>query len=196
MSDKLAIVNNALAETGNNLCQEADGSEEWNVASRAYDRALPVMISAHPFNWATTIETLSAAESNPSERFEYAYRIPLNALHIRTVYVGGIALAGSSYEIIDRTIATSSDSIEVLYVRRPPEDQWPPLFNEALTLRVEAGILRGLNEDFDEATRRQGLAMAMLHEAKNAADQQAPGRTILKSRMAARRRGAVPGVAR
>lgn len=192
-SDRLQVINDALSETGNNTVSvEFDGSDEWNVASRAYERALPVLVEAFPHNWATTTETLSEAESNPSQAFAdgNAFRIPTNALNVQTVFAaGGRALTGGDYEIVNRCICTFEESVSALYVRDPGPSQRPPMFNEALTKRVEAGILRGLNEDFDEARRREGEAIAMAQLSASKSAQQAPGRVFLRSTMLERRRG-------
>lgn len=197
MPDKLSIVNDALIETGNNPVDVAfDGSPEWIAGSAAYERALKVVLAEHSWNFGTITEELSRAESNPSQRFAdgYAYRIPANALFVQTVYASGAPY--TNYEIVDRCICTDAEAIAVLYVRQPAESQWPPLFVEALTKRVEAGVLRALNEDFGEAERREAQAMMLLNSAKNQADRQAPAHTVLKSRMLRRRRGSVTGAFR
>lgn len=200
MPDRLSIINDALSNTGNNLVQvEFEDSDEWDVAKRAYDRFLPQLLEAHPWNFATTTEVISKlpAADNPSQRFKagesgFAYAIPGGCLWLESVSRTGVAI---DFEIVDDKICTSFDStsgaLYAKFVRQPSVDKMSNLFWEALRKLVESGCLRGLNEENAEAGRREQEGWQVLRIAATRADQQQPRRNPRVSRMLARRRGLV-----
>lgn len=200
MPDRLSIINDALVNTGNSRVQvEFEDSAEWDVAKTAYDRFLPQLLEAHPWNFATSTEALTqlADADNPSQRFSadndgYAYAMPGGCLWLESVTRSGIAV---DFEIVDDTICTSFDNSSVAlyakFVRVPSVDKMSNLFWEAQRKLVESGCLRGLNEENSEASRREQEGWQMLRLAASRSDQQQPRRNPRVSRMLARRRGYV-----
>lgn len=191
MADKLSIINDALAATANNLVvTEGEDSDEWDVASRAYDSILPELIERHPWNFATTTEVISQSGTNPSQVYDYAYTIPTSIYHVIALYQNGSPI---TYEIVDRKACTNFNndqySVYVKGTRNPSADNWPPGFARVLTLFVEAGCLRGLNEDWAEADKREARGEVKLAEARTRADRQEPKNPPFRSTMLARRRG-------
>lgn len=188
--DRLSIINNALFATGNDAVNTADGSDEYRVANGAFERYSLEVMASHPWLFATTIDALSRAPDteNKSRRYPYnAFRLPPDRLLVRTVYRGNSVL--TEYEILGDILSCHYDSeIYAAVVKATSEERWHPVVISALTLYVEAGILRGLNEDFTEASRRESRADALLVEARPAVDQQNPGRNLFHSRIAEARR--------
>ncbi|PVE25431.1 hypothetical protein DC522_05925 [Microvirga sp. KLBC 81] len=190
--DRLTIINDALLETGNNpLNFEYDGSPEWQAADSAYRRSVQYLISKHRWNFATTtVDLAGLLPKSPSalEHYNKAYALPADCLHVAGVYLNGYPL--TQYEIVDHRVCCAYDAgVSVKYVRTPSPDQWPPMFIELLTMKVEAHLLRGLNEDTANAERRDARVDAELAEFRSQSDQEEGRRVILRSRTAARRRG-------
>lgn len=197
MADRLTIINDALLQTGNTtLNEEYDGTDEWRAADSAYRRALAFLLGRHRWTFATTTATLtSRLPATPSGfvRFANAFAFPPDFLHLKGAFRSGYPF--TDFEIVDQTFCCPYDSgITIEYVRRPVMDQWPEMFVELLTMAVEARLLRGLNEDTDNARRRDGDVENGLAEVRAQSDQQGGRRAILRSRTAARRRGG--GIAR
>lgn len=193
MTDRLTIINDALLATGNNaLNVEFDGSPEWQAADSAYRRAVQYLLSKHRWNFATTTQTLAGLlPSSPSalERYNKAYALPGDCLHVAGVFLNGYPL--TQYELVDHKLCCAYDAgVSVKYVRAPSPDQWPPGFVEILTMKVEAHLLRGLNEDTAEARARDNRVDAELAEFRSQSDQEEGRKAVLRSRTAERRRGA------
>lgn len=199
MTDRLTIINDALFATGNNQVNaEYDGSDEWIAVDSAYRRALSSLLSEHRWSFATKTASLGgrlAATPSGYERFQNAFAFPADFMHLKAAYVGGVPF--TEFEIVDQTFCCSQTSgVTIEYVRTPTEGQFPPGFVEILTMKVEAYLLRGLNEDTDNARRRDADVENKLAMLRSASDQQTPGRAVMRSRTAARRAGYGRGASR
>lgn len=188
MPDRLTIINRALITTGNSPCSVPDdGSDEWRVASEGFERVMPVLLERHPWRFATKTFELPRLGDSDQPGFLHVYQQPADCLHIRAIYHAG--MDAGSYRIVGGKVHTLVDPVQAFYVRTPGPEEWSATFTEAVTRYVEAYILRGLNEDHTEGTRREASAEAMLAEAKVVTDQQEQGRAMFRSRSLARRRG-------
>lgn len=189
--DKLTIINNALRATGNNTVNVLnDPSDEYQVANSAFDRAVRFLTARHTWPFATTTELLVRAPDadNKSRRFsKNGFRLPPNTLHVKEVYLDTQIF--TDYEIMGEILSCPYDSeVYAAVVKAPPEASWHPMAEEVLTRYVEAGCLRGLNEDFSEATKRENSAEGLLMDTRTTVDQQNPARNFYKSKVAAARR--------
>lgn len=189
--DKLTIINNALLTTGNNRINVLnDPSDEYQVANTAFDRAVRFLTARHTWPFAMTNELLVRVPDadNKSRRFsKNGFLLPPNTLHVKEVYRDTSPL--TDYEIMGTVLSCPYDSeIYASVVKAAPEALWHPMAEEILTIYVEAGCLRGLNEDFSEATKRENRAEALLEEARPHVDQQNPARNMYKSKIAQARR--------
>lgn len=207
---KLSIVNDALGNTANNLAVAADltlpaydpnaadgttASFEWDKASRAYERELPLLLERHPWNFAKVTEALDQADDddNPSNRFGFAYDWPYSALWLQKVEAPGGTVV--DYEIIGRLICmdydgTDDDAPIATFIERPIIlTNMTNLFWEVLRVKIEVGLLRSINEDYGEATRREKMCEEMLLPmVRTRTDQQTPTRRARRSTMLERRR--------
>jgi hypothetical protein len=191
--DKLTVINNALINTGNarvNILH--DPSAEYQVADAAFDRAIKFLISMHAWPFSVTVENLVRVPDaeNLSRRFpQNGFRIPSppQVLHVKEIYHNNCAL--TEYEIIGFILSSRhSDGISAKVVRELDQANWHPMAEEILTLMVESGCLRGLNEDMTEARVRDQSAKDLIIEARAHLDQQNPARNTYKSKVAMARR--------
>lgn len=190
--DKLSIINNALSATGNDEVNVLnDPSDEYRVANRAFERSLNFLIGRHTWPFATTNDLLVRApdSENKSRRFpKNCFRLPPGTFHVKEVFHRHRFM--TDYEIMGDILSCHHDSeIYATVVKPISEEKLHPMATEILTLYVEAGLLRGLNEDFGEATRREAKAEGYLGEARSYADQQNPARNMYKSKVRDARRG-------
>jgi hypothetical protein len=189
--DKLTILNNALLATGNNTVSVLnDPSDEYRVANAAFERWLRFLTARHTWPFASAIVELVRVPDadNTSRRFgQNGFRLPPNTLHVKQVYYDTQPL--TDYEIIGDVLSCRlSDNIFVEAVVQTSEEKLHPMAEEVLTIYVEAGLLRGINEDPVEASRRDQAAEMLLQEARPHVDQQNPARNQYKSKIAAARR--------
>jgi hypothetical protein len=189
--DKLTMINNACFATGNDPVNALnDPSDEYRVANAAFDRAVRFLGSRHTWPFATTNELLVRAPDadNKSRRFsKNGFRLPVNTFHVKEVFFRTQFI--TDYEIMGSILSCPYDSeIYATVVMAPPNESWHPMAEEILTTYVEVGLLRGLNEDFSEATNRERKAELLLEETRSHVDQQNPARNMYKSKIAVARR--------
>src|SRR6516225_10756876 len=81
---KIDIIQSALAETGDNVPPVAnDGSDEWNVASPAYERWIAYVMATHSWGFATQYVVLQPSPTPPQDPdFDTQYPIPLDCLQV------------------------------------------------------------------------------------------------------------------
>lgn len=188
--DKLAIIQDACTQTGNNAPNVADdGSEEWDHGSVAYEMALPYAIEARNWKFGTDVRVLTSTGIRPTDPlFDTAYAKPPDCLHLIWVRLADVPVL---YQILDNQVVLNNTGAQVVtckIVFAPTMDQVTPTFAMALRAFTAAGIYRGLNEDKDAADRAWALGEQLLKNAATRSDQEEPKRAMFNSRMAAARR--------
>lgn len=204
--DKLSCINGALAQTGDNTVAVADdGSDEWNVCSPAYERALAYMMESHGWSQATEVRTLQPSPTAPSDtQFDTAYDLPSDLVHLILVRIDGLAC---DWGILNRQLVVNSQggppppvpaltpaavTIKGVFSTNADPTFATPTFVVALTAFVMSGIYRGLHEDVGQAELMWNSGKAMLEEAKFRHDTQLPKRSMFNSRITAVRRAGRP----
>lgn len=191
--DKLALVNRALATTGNNICNaEEDGSDEWTVCSPAYEEALAFMLEDHGWVHATkVVANLPRSATPPTDNeFDSAYDLPNDLLHLIWVRLDD---SQADYDILANQIVLqrfNSGVVSIKYVSSDNSDSQDgtPTFVAALTSFVKAGIFSGLEGDREAGAKERSYALAILQAAKTRSDQQKPKRAVFNSRLGMARR--------
>jgi len=213
--NKLALINEQLAMTGNNLVPVADdGSDEWTVCSAGYESGMEYMLDSHDWKQLTAVLTLNPTGQVPGDdQFDTVYNKPSDCIHIiwlRVSYAGGTG--GSdfplNYQIVGNQIyvnlfgggtntGTTTPTVTMKYVSsnvpnsQGGSDLGPFMlrtFMTALRKFVEAAIYRGLSEDPAEARQSEAAAKMLLQEARTRSDQEQPKRAIFNYRITASRR--------
>lgn len=182
-ADKFSICSDALALTGNNVPNVADdGSDEWNVASVAFESSVDSLIQAHSWNFASAVSTLVRAGDSPDDQFTDAYPKPAGCLALIWVRVNDIPC---DYKIIGNQICLNSGGqvVTAKSVLIPDTGVWPPMFVDCVRQKTMAGIYRGLNEDPSAAERMEAQAMMSLEAARVRTDQEQPKRALFNSRL-------------
>ena len=211
--DKLTLINRALAATGNNLVnQEDDGSDEWTVASPAYEDALAVLLEEENWGWATKVATLTASPTPPADTdWDTAYPLPSDLLHIVWVKLNqnaddptfNVINMPTKYDILAGQLVinarggppppattTTPAIVTMKYLSTDHSDvqNGTPLFVRALTSYVMAGIYRGLMGDAGNGDKAFAAAEAIAQRARSRYDMQKPKRAFWNSRITASRR--------
>lgn len=217
-TDKLSLINLQLDVSGQNPVAVADdGSEEWRVASAAYEQAFEYALDSHDWKQCTNVITLNSTGAAPvDDKYDTAYAKPADCVHViwvRAAVFGSappdIAEMPAIYCILNNQICVrtfglgSTPTIKMKYVSSSPpglvvngvqqpnsgaDQQMLRTFMTALGRFVLAGIYRGLNKDLGAARAEEAAAMKLLQEARTRADQEAPKRAPFNSRLAYARR--------
>ena len=95
-------------------------------------------------------------------------------------YVGGSKT--ENFEILGRLVCLDAISgVSVEYIANPSDTSaWHPQASAVLTLMVEAGVLRGLNEDFTEARMKDGDVEFKLGKVRSLVDGENPGHNTFR----------------
>lgn len=200
---KLEIINSALSQTGDNLVVVSDdGSDEWNTASPAYERALAYVTESHDWGWVTDVRTLQPAGNAPDDdQYDTAFGLPPDLVHLILVRINDRpcvwdllnnqlvvnAMGGPPAPPVG-TVTPGKVTIKGIFKTNSDPTFATPTVVLALQILVMAGLYRGLHEDGAEADKMWQAGMHMLAEAKARHDMQKPKRAMFNSRIAASRR--------
>lgn len=214
--DKLTLINSALSLTGDNLVNALDdGSDEYNVCSPIYERALAYMLESHGWSQSTVVNpNLPPAANAPADtQYDTAYNFPGDFLHLIWVRValGVDPTIGSvtSWQSADYAIlagqlcinaqggppppvpAVTPAPVSIKYISSTQNADiaaGTPTFVLALQSFVMSGIYRGLHEDTAEADKLWVEGERYSQVARTRHDQQKPKRSFWNSRVTAARR--------
>jgi hypothetical protein len=192
---KTELINSALSQTGDNLVAVADdGSDEWNCASPAYERALAYMFESHDWMSGTEVRTLQPTGDVPGDtNFDTAFALPADLVHLILVMVDDRPAA---WDLLNNQIVVYAQggvvTVKGIFSTNSDPTTATPTFVMALQAFVMSGIYRGLHKDPGEADRLWQAAEHILAQAKSRHDMQKPKRALFRSRMTAARRGRRP----
>lgn len=188
--NKLTIINRALSATGNNtLLVPNDGSDEGDAAEIAFNRAIDYMMAFEFFPFTSTTSPLVRVGDSPLPPFKHAMQYPPDCWHFRSVKDATYDFE-HAHRIVGGKILTLVDTgILAFYLLRPQlTAAWHPAAVEVLTLRVEAELYQGLNEDLAAASDKRQEAEMMLPRSSARANQEDSARNMFLSKVARARR--------
>jgi len=210
--DKLGLINQALALSGDNQCNVAeDGSPEWRIGSAAYEAAYEYMLDQHNWKGITNFATLQLLNQMPPDpNYLWAYAKPPDCIHLILVrqnnlpckyrLVGNLILVGWLTQEIGPPPPPQPQpappTLTIYYVSstnaNPANGALSRTFMTALLAFTRAGIYGGLHED--EASERIFMQMgeSILQRARTRSDQEQPKRAMFNSRIRAARRMRMP----
>jgi hypothetical protein len=217
--DKLSLINSALAMTGDNLVAAPDnGSDEWTVASPAYERGLAFSIESHSWGFATLVTPLTPSPIAPADTdWDTAYPLPSDLVQLiwakinantstpsssftNHLTIWGIEVVGGKTCLVTNAqggpppppTPVTPAQITIKYISNQGALADPtsgtPTLILALQSFVMAGIYRGLQQDPAEGDKMWQAGTSLLQDARTRYDQQKPKRQFFNSRIAAARR--------
>lgn len=201
--DKLAVINSALAQTGDNLINvENDGSDEWTACSPAFERGLAYALENHGWGANTKVSLLTATTPAPADtQYDTAYDFPPDILHLIWVRLDDRPV---NYDILagqlvlnaqggppppdDSTITPGVVTIKYISTDNSDMQHATPTLVLALQTFVMSGIYRGPHKNAAQADKMWLAGEEMLQRARTRHDQQKPKRAMFNSRITAARR--------
>ena len=134
-----------------------DGTAEAEVAGALYAPTRDALISAHDWSFATTQASLPRLLEPPVADYACAFQLPANFLRALSAGPSG-AGRGLDYRLSGRTLQTDAEQVVLTYIYRPPEEDFPPFFDQVLIARLAAEFCLPLTESGSRAEALYKLA--------------------------------------
>lgn len=148
-----------------------DGTAEAETASALYEPARDALLSLVPWSFATAQASLPRLTNPPVADYDYAFQLPADFLRALSAGAAGDG-TGLRYRIARQTLQANADSVTLTYVCRPPEEEFPAFFAQALAARLAAEFCLPLTESASRATLLSQLADQELRKARQIDGQQ------------------------
>jgi len=147
--DELAVINSALAATGDNTVNAANnGSDEWNVCDPAYQRGISYASESHGWGFASLVVTLQPSPTPPQDtNWDTAYPIPIDCVHIIWLKINQDTTDPANTQTNQFTLydimGTPTGPVIVTNAQGGPPPPQPPLTPATITLKYvsNAGAL-------------------------------------------------------
>ncbi len=140
--DKLGAINAALAFTGDNTVNVAeDGSDEWNVCSPAYERAIGYIMESHSWGFASQVVTLQPSPTAPQDQaWDTAYPLPADCTHVLWLKINQDTTAAPDTSTTPSLLlydiaGTPNGPVIVCNAQGGPPPPSPPVTPAAITLK-------------------------------------------------------------
>jgi hypothetical protein len=154
-TDRITICNRALFRVGaNQISGFTDGTVESDICAVEYEASKNELLSEHPWNFAEKVVSLSKYVSPNNGDFAASYALPTDYVSVIEVQrLDGTRLY-QNWKIRGRSIDTDhEEGMRIVYTYDAPEQMFPPLFAEALALKLAGKIAGALTEDLQASQR-------------------------------------------
>ncbi len=142
-----------------------DGTAEADVAANLYDYIRDGLLSAHPWNFATTRKKLAVLSSNDDSDLVNTFALPADCLRVLSAGSGGSG-AGLVYRLYQGRLHTNASEVVLTYVFRASEADDPPFFSKVLITHLAAEFCIPLTDSTSRWESLHKLAEAELRSAK------------------------------
>jgi hypothetical protein len=154
-TDRITICNRALFRVGaNQISGFTDGTVESDACAVEYDASKAELLAEHPWNFAEKVASLARYATAQSADFTATYALPTDL--VRLIEVQRL----DGYRIYQRwrvrglSIDTDqTEGVQIVYTHDAPEQTFPPLFAEALVLKLAGKLAGPLTEDLQASQR-------------------------------------------
>lgn len=149
------ICNLALAHLGEDqLMSLDDDSREAQFCKRFYDQTRDEVIQSHAWNFAIRRAVLSRLSEAPPFGWAWQYQLPADCLRILQLNGHDVSRREGRYEVEGGRLLTNDDECAVRYLRRVEDAAlFPPLFVEALALKIATRLAKPLTGSTSEVER-------------------------------------------
>ncbi len=162
---QIDLCSRALLKVGaNSISSFEDGTAEAEIAASLYPTVRDSLLSAHPWNFATTQQRLTMLATPPIADFQSAFQLPADCIRVLSAGTDGRG-AGLVYKIAQRQLRTDASDVVLTYIFRPLETDFPPFFDMTLIANLAAEFCIPLT---DSTARWEALREAAEHEARRA----------------------------
>jgi hypothetical protein len=149
--DSTTICNLALAKIGDlSILSLDDPTPEARFAKLFYTPTKEELLRLHNWNWATSHSKLSPITPDPLYDWDYAFGLPVDFGRMLTFNSFSPAMPVTPYQIVGNQLYTDDSEAVISYIRKiTDENQFDPLFVDALVYRIAAKLARPLAGSLD-----------------------------------------------
>lgn len=163
---KIQIFNAALTATRNNTVTTNDGSKEWLLLESNWTGIVEAALERGRYNFSRERVDLTS-RNDGAFGYDDRYTLPADCLIVRHVYVDEVLTEDWETDA-DELFINATSGVEAEYVQIADVEQtWSRQFDLGIQLKMEAVCLRGLNEEYAEADRREERADYELLRARS-----------------------------
>ena len=167
------ICSTALMKLGaKSISSFEDGTVEAEISSKMYPMVRDSLLSSYPWSFAVGQIKLNKLNITPIADYQYAYALPNDFL--RVVSAGfGVKGSGAEYRIFENRLHTNASEVNLTYIFRPMEENFPAFFYEALVSKLAAELCLPLTENAAATQELQRQAEKVVTNARLVDSQQA-----------------------
>lgn len=173
----IGLCSRALIRLGANpITSFEDGTAESEIAGALFDPVCDSLLSSYPWTFATGQLALTKLETPPLADYQNAFQLPTD--YLRAVSAGGGGRGrGMNYRIARGALHTNHEEVNLTYIFKPEEEEFPPFFDMALIARLAAEFCIPVTESTSRAQALYTLATQELARARQIdAQQDSPNR--------------------
>lgn len=165
----ISICSRALMLLGHNpISSFNDPGAGAAVASAMYESSLLSLIHSHRWNFTKKKAQLNRLVAAPLNTWKYQYQLPSD-------YIAMIKTStNTNYEIQQDKVLSDQDSLEIDYIFRPDESQFPPLFTETLEFYLASKFAIPVTDSKTNAEVYLGFYNQQIKKAKAVDSQSVP----------------------
>lgn len=168
-STAIEICSRALILLGHNPISSFDEAGAGaTVANAMYESSLNSLLQSHRWNFTKKKASLNRLVAAPLNEYSYQYQLPTDYLNIIKVS------DNSDYEIYQDKIYSDQTSLDIDYVFRPDETQFPPLFTETLEFYLASKFAIPVTDSKTNAEVYLGFYNQQIKKAKAVDAQSVP----------------------
>lgn len=147
----IGLCSQALLKLGASpLSSFDDGTAETEVAASLYPLLRDALLSSYPWSFAVRHTSLPRLAEAPLVDYSCAYQLPPDLLRIISAGTGTRG-QGLEYRVKGNTLHTNAAQVNLTYIFRPLENEFPPFFADALVARLSAEFCLPLTESTSRA---------------------------------------------
>lgn len=141
------ICSTALVKMGaQSISSFEDGTVEAEISAKMYPLTRDALLSAYPWSFAVGQQKLNKLNVKPLADYKYAYALPNDFLRVMSAGNGNRGF-GIEYRIFENRLHTNSEEVNLTYIFRPKEENFPAFFYDALVAKLAAAVALPLTEN-------------------------------------------------
>ena len=171
---KVQLVSNALILLGAEpISSFTDGTTESKVAANLYETSYLSMLSSHNWNFATKKVKLARLAEAPLNEYQYQFQLPTDMVKLITT------IPASTYRVLGDKLYSDSSEIEIDYIWKITEDQFPSYFVKAFEFYLAVQFAVPITEDLNKQEMMQRHFERESRNARYSDSQSAPSTPIV-----------------